>query len=100
MADMSGIRKQISREMALTPEEIQEFLELVVNHLAMCSGLMWAENVSVDSCERKEFVEQTSRHSEEFDRLLGGVSPKVVNAMIRYLEFELAQSGLQFEKES
>ena len=83
--------KQIKKDMELTPEEAQEFLKLEVLHLANSVVQTLIDAPGKDPYfENREHIKEREKLGTEYETLLYTASPRVVEAMKRFFEMELA----------
>ena len=80
----------VKKELGLTPGEAQEFLKLEVTHLAVLSSRMSATAPEVGHFESNEFSAYAEQYEAEYTALLKSASPRVIQAMRRYFERDLA----------
>ena len=80
----------VKKELGLTPGEAQEFLKLEVTWLAAHTSRMSATAPEVGRFESNEFLNYAEEYEAEYTTLLKSASPKVIQAMRRYFEREVA----------
>ena len=82
--------EQIKKDMELTSDESAEFLKLEVAWLAASLTHQLIDAPDNDTFENREYIKDYAEQEAEYDALLDKASPRVVEAMKRLFEMNIA----------